>query len=80
MTKKNHTSLYSSPANNSISNALWKHPDVDCIQGLSLWRESSSVINDELFKGYRQDRTGGADKSNEFSAGTCWSSSVKCLH
>ncbi|KAM0906099.1 hypothetical protein ACQ4PT_017043 [Festuca glaucescens] len=43
--------------------------NVDCIQGLSLWRESASVINDELFKGYRQDRTGGADKSNEFSAG-----------
>ncbi|KAM0906093.1 hypothetical protein ACQ4PT_017043 [Festuca glaucescens] len=42
--------------------------NVDCVQGLSLWRESASVINDELFKGYRQQRA-GVDKSNEFSAG-----------
>ncbi|CAM0946658.1 unnamed protein product [Alopecurus aequalis] len=43
--------------------------NVDCIQGLSLWRESAAVINDELFKGYRQQRGSGVDKSNEFSAG-----------
>jgi hypothetical protein len=57
------------PAIDSISDASLKLPDVDCIQGLSLWRESASVINDELFKGYRQQRA-GVDKSNEFSAGT----------
>uniref|UniRef100_A0A453J9C5 Uncharacterized protein n=1 Tax=Aegilops tauschii subsp. strangulata TaxID=200361 RepID=A0A453J9C5_AEGTS len=43
--------------------------DVDCIQGLSLWRESASVINDELFKGYRQQRESGGGKANEFAAG-----------
>ncbi|KAF7072091.1 hypothetical protein CFC21_112353 [Triticum aestivum] len=43
--------------------------NVDCIQGLSLWRESASVINDELFKGYRQQRESGGGKANEFAAG-----------
>ncbi|KAM3316743.1 hypothetical protein ACQJBY_034716 [Aegilops geniculata] len=43
--------------------------NVDCIQGLSLWRESASVINDELFKGYRQQRESGGRKANEFAAG-----------
>uniref|UniRef100_A0A453FZP1 ABC transporter domain-containing protein n=1 Tax=Aegilops tauschii subsp. strangulata TaxID=200361 RepID=A0A453FZP1_AEGTS len=42
--------------------------NVDCIQGLSLWRKSASVINDELFKGYRQRGSGGG-KTNEFVAG-----------
>ncbi|WCJ33482.1 ABC transporter A family member 7 [Euphorbia peplus] len=28
------------------------YSEADCIQGLSLWRSSSSEINDELFKGY----------------------------
>lgn len=55
-------------------------PDVDCIQGLSLWRNSASVINDELFKGYRQRGSGGG-KTNEFVAGDIiyWSCPVKCL-
>ncbi|PNT68061.1 hypothetical protein BRADI_3g35390v3 [Brachypodium distachyon] len=43
--------------------------NVDCIEGLSLWRESASVINDELFKGYRQQRESGGGKTNEFAAG-----------
>jgi hypothetical protein len=44
--------------------------DIDCIQGLSLWRESASAINDELFKGYRQQDGGsGGGKTNEFAAG-----------
>ncbi|TVU06174.1 hypothetical protein EJB05_49373, partial [Eragrostis curvula] len=44
--------------------------NIDCIQGLSLWRESASVINDELFKGYRQQDGGsGGGKTNEFVAG-----------
>ncbi|XP_062190893.1 ABC transporter A family member 7-like isoform X2 [Phragmites australis] len=44
--------------------------NIDCIQGLSLWRESASVINDELFKGYRQQNRGsGGGKTNEFVAG-----------
>ncbi|XP_077245813.1 ABC transporter A family member 7-like [Tasmannia lanceolata] len=27
--------------------------EVTCVQGVHLWRDSSSVVNDELFKGYR---------------------------
>ncbi|CAD6265543.1 unnamed protein product [Miscanthus lutarioriparius] len=38
--------------------------------GLPLWRESTSVVNDELFKGYRQNGGGsGGGKTNEFVAG-----------
>uniref|UniRef100_A0A452ZL62 Uncharacterized protein n=1 Tax=Aegilops tauschii subsp. strangulata TaxID=200361 RepID=A0A452ZL62_AEGTS len=43
--------------------------DVDCIQGLTLWRESESIVNDELFRGYRQQRESGREKANEFAAG-----------
>ena len=44
--------------------------DVYCVQGLSLWRESASIVNDELFKGYRQRGGGGVGgKTNEFVAG-----------
>ncbi|KAM3262597.1 hypothetical protein ACQJBY_052994 [Aegilops geniculata] len=43
--------------------------NVDCIQGLSLWRENASVVNDELFKGYRQKSESGGGKENEFAAG-----------
>ncbi|KAK3121636.1 hypothetical protein QOZ80_8BG0657760 [Eleusine coracana subsp. coracana] len=44
--------------------------NIDCLQGLSLWRESSSVINDELFKGYRQQNGGSeGENTNEFIAG-----------
>ncbi|KAL5975476.1 hypothetical protein ACLOJK_019798 [Asimina triloba] len=28
--------------------------EVKCVQGLHLWRDNSSIINDELFKGYRE--------------------------
>ncbi|KAK1282065.1 ABC transporter A family member 7 [Acorus calamus] len=31
--------------------------EVKCIQGLNLWRNSSSVVNDEMFKGYQQGNT-----------------------
>ncbi|KAL0355641.1 UNVERIFIED_CONTAM: ABC transporter A family member 7 [Sesamum radiatum] len=40
--------------------------DVRCVQGLQLWRNSSSEINDELYKGYRK---GNAErKINEIVA------------
>ncbi|CAM0946664.1 unnamed protein product [Alopecurus aequalis] len=42
------------------------HVDVECVQGLPLWCQNSSVINRHLFKGYK-----GANKrrrSNEFLA------------
>ncbi|XP_039117389.1 ABC transporter A family member 7-like [Dioscorea cayenensis subsp. rotundata] len=31
--------------------------EVKCVQGLSLWRDSSSAVNYELFKGYQQGNT-----------------------
>ncbi|KAK9664019.1 hypothetical protein RND81_14G014400 [Saponaria officinalis] len=34
--------------------SLTTQQDVTCVQGLHLWRNSSSDINDELFKGYRK--------------------------
>ncbi|CAM0951101.1 unnamed protein product [Alopecurus aequalis] len=43
--------------------------NIECIQGLSLWRKSASVINDELFKGFRQQGRSGGGKANEFVAG-----------
>ncbi|XP_078149465.1 ABC transporter A family member 7-like [Carex rostrata] len=46
------------------SNASTKDTDVECVQGLPLWRNASSVINDELFRGYWQSNT--ERKSNEF--------------
>ncbi|KAL6846315.1 hypothetical protein ACP4OV_023763 [Aristida adscensionis] len=39
--------------------------NIQCVEGVPLWRESASIINNELFKGYRQ--RGG--KTNEFIAG-----------
>lgn len=41
--------------------------DVNCIRGLHLWRNSSSEINDELYKGYRKGNPEG--KINEIVAG-----------
>ncbi|XP_072979542.1 ABC transporter A family member 7-like [Typha angustifolia] len=38
--------------------------DIECVQGSPLWRDSSSVVNDDLFKGYRQSNT--ERKINEF--------------
>ncbi|OVA13317.1 ABC transporter-like [Macleaya cordata] len=34
--------------------SLTMQQEVTCVQGLHLWRDNSSVVNDELFKGYRQ--------------------------
>lgn len=39
--------------------------NIQCVEGVPLWRESASIINHELFKGYRQ--SGG--EINEFIAG-----------
>ncbi|KAA8542403.1 hypothetical protein F0562_023461 [Nyssa sinensis] len=40
--------------------------DVRCVQGLHLWRNSSSEINDELYKGFRKGNSEG--KINEIIA------------
>ncbi|KAK7836980.1 abc transporter a family member 8 [Quercus suber] len=40
--------------------------EVDCVQGLHLWRNSSSVVNDELYKGYRKGNS--EEKINEITA------------
>ncbi|GKV14086.1 hypothetical protein SLEP1_g25007 [Rubroshorea leprosula] len=31
-----------------------KDQEVQCVQGINLWRNSSSEVNDELYKGYRE--------------------------
>ncbi|KAH7527950.1 hypothetical protein FEM48_Zijuj05G0020400 [Ziziphus jujuba var. spinosa] len=36
--------------------AEWISNQVRCIEGLPLWRNSSSAVNDELFKGYYQKK------------------------
>lgn len=41
--------------------------EIRCVQGLPLWRDNTSVINDELFNGYKKGNTG--EKINEFVAG-----------
>lgn len=41
--------------------------EVKCIQGLSLWRNSPSEINDQLLKGYFNGT--GEEKINEIVAG-----------
>jgi hypothetical protein len=43
----------------------WNEPDIQCVEGVPLWRESASIINHEFLKGYRQ--RGG--EINEFIAG-----------
>ncbi|KAK4568293.1 hypothetical protein RGQ29_003892 [Quercus rubra] len=40
--------------------------EVNCVQGLHLWRNSSSVVNDELYKGYRKGNS--EKKINEITA------------
>ncbi|KAB1216661.1 ABC transporter A family member 7 [Morella rubra] len=40
--------------------------EVSCVQGLPLWRNSSSEINNELYKGYRKGNS--ENKINEFTA------------
>lgn len=47
--------------------------NIQCVEGVLLWRESTSVINDELLKGYVQ--RGG--KTNEFIAGYDFLSSTE---
>jgi hypothetical protein len=42
--------------------------EASCVQGLHLWRDSSSVINDELYQGYRKGNSEG--KINEIVAGS----------
>lgn len=42
-------------------------PEVRCAQGLYLWRNTSSKVNDELFKGYHRGNSEG--KINEIVAG-----------
>uniref|UniRef100_A0ACD6AEE2 Uncharacterized protein n=1 Tax=Avena sativa TaxID=4498 RepID=A0ACD6AEE2_AVESA len=32
--------------------------EIKCVQGLPLWRNSSTIINEETFKGYRKGKTG----------------------
>ena len=44
-----------------------KRTDVVCVQGLPLWRNASSMINEELFRGYRQSNN--ERKLNEFLTG-----------
>lgn len=44
--------------------------EIRCVQGLYLWRNSSSEVNAELYKGYRKGNL--EEKINEFVAG--WSS------
>ena len=41
--------------------------EVRCVQGLYLWRNSSSGVNDELYKGYQKGNSEG--KINEITAG-----------
>nr|GME16512.1 ABC transporter A family member 7-like [Ipomoea batatas] len=41
--------------------------EISCVQGLHLWRNSSSQINDELYKGYRKGNS--EKKINEITAG-----------
>ena len=43
----------------------WNEPDIQCVEGVPLWRGSASIINHEFLKGYRQ--RGG--EINEFIAG-----------
>ena len=43
------------------------NPEVRCVQGLPLWRNSSSDTNNELYKGYRKGNT--EEQINEIVAG-----------
>lgn len=66
--------LLSSYTNPSLSLSL----AIKCIKGLCLWRNSSSEINDELFKG---DQDGNSERiANEIIAGKVyWISLMFCL-
>ncbi|XVE56976.1 hypothetical protein DITRI_Ditri04bG0054700 [Diplodiscus trichospermus] len=46
--------------------SIAKEQEIRCVQGLYLWRNSSSEVNNELYKGYRKGNL--AEKINEFVA------------
>ncbi|KAJ1384495.1 hypothetical protein SESBI_42503, partial [Sesbania bispinosa] len=56
-------STFSIPINISTTS---RQQEVRCAQGLQLWRNSSSEVNDELYKGYRRGNT--ERQINEISA------------
>lgn len=49
--------------------------EIRCVRALCLWRNSSSEVNDELFKGYREGNL--EKKINEFAAGKIF---LTCFH
>ncbi|KFK34078.1 hypothetical protein AALP_AA5G099500 [Arabis alpina] len=58
--------------NSSFSILIHQSPlafpkEINCVQGLNLWRNSSSDVNIELFKGYRKGNSD--EKINEYAAG-----------
>lgn len=60
--------LYSFENSHDFTSLFFENgTDVECVQGLSLWRNSSSAINGDLYKGYRQGNT--ARETNEFLTG-----------
>ncbi|XP_078428108.1 ABC transporter A family member 7-like [Wolffia australiana] len=46
-----------------VGNFIFSQKEVKCVEGLTLWRNSSSAVNDELYKGFRQGNPGR--KNNE---------------
>lgn len=50
-----------------LNNAGILETEVKCVRGLNLWRNSSSAINDELYKGFRQGNV--ERKNNEIMTG-----------
>ncbi|CAH8353914.1 unnamed protein product [Eruca vesicaria subsp. sativa] len=57
--------------NSSLSILLHQPPlafpkEIKCVNGLNLWRNSSSDVNNELFKGYRKGNS--EEKINEYAA------------
>ena len=52
--------------------------EIRCVQGVYLWRNSSSEVNDELYKGYRKGNS--EEKINEFVAGwSSWKFQLNCI-
>ncbi|XP_038895719.1 ABC transporter A family member 7-like isoform X4 [Benincasa hispida] len=47
--------------------SLTKMQDIACVQGLQLWRNSSSEVNDEIYRGYQNGNSEG--KINEILSG-----------
>ncbi|XWS51101.1 hypothetical protein CRYUN_Cryun12cG0147500 [Craigia yunnanensis] len=46
--------------------SITREQEIRCVQGIYLWRNSSSEVNDELYKGYRKGNL--EEKINEFVA------------